>query len=253
MKEIKKDSNQEIILGINPAKEIIRLRPHTVKQLIINIDKSSRRINELNLLAESMSIQISEVEKSFFSQNYPNENHQGVAVLCNKRSHESEDLLDNILNQENIFLLILDHMTDPHNVGACMRSAAAAEVDAIVVPKDRSCHLTPTVRKISSGASELIPFIVVTNLSRSIKKISSAGVKVYGAKSDGAIKHTDADMRGNVAIVIGSEDKGLKELTAKTCNALISIEMPGNIDSLNASVTAGIILFEYLRQNKHAF
>jgi 23S rRNA (guanosine2251-2'-O)-methyltransferase len=143
----------------------------------------------------------------------------------------------------------LDHLTDPHNVGACLRSAAGAGADAIIVPKNRACHLTPTVRKISSGGSELLPFIVVTNLNRTLEKISEAGVKVIGAAADSGVNYTEIDMKGSAALVIGSEDKGLKRLTKEKCNELASIEMPGGIESLNASVTAGILLFDYLRQN----
>jgi 23S rRNA (guanosine2251-2'-O)-methyltransferase len=122
----------------------------------------------------------------------------------------------------------------------------------VIVPKNRSCHLTPTVRKISSGGSELMPFIVVTNLNRTIEKLSDSGVKVIGAAADTGKNHTEIDMKGSTAFIIGSEDKGLKRLTAEKCDSLVAIDMPGGIESLNASVTAGIILFEYVRQNNNS-
>ena len=252
MDEIKKDPDQEIVVGINSVTEIIKQRPHSVKCLIIDSKKSSQRIKDVIAKAVKLKIRVSKLEESYFTNNFSSLNHQGVAILCNKRSQEGENFLDEILKKEKIFLLILDHMTDPHNVGACIRSAAAARVDAVISPKDRSCHLTPTVRKISSGGAELIPFIVVTNLVRTIKKIRSYGVKVLGASQDGETNLTDIDMKGNICIVIGSEDKGLKKMTSKNCDSLLSIHMPGNIESLNASVSTGIILFEYIRQNKHA-
>jgi len=253
MKEIETEPDQEIILGINAANEIIKQRPHTVQKLFIFFDRSNQRVNKLTDLAITSDIEIVKVEKEFFTTHYPVENHQGVAILCNKRSQEGEEFLTNILTKKNKFLLVLDHMTDPHNVGACIRSAAAAGVDAVIVPKDRACHLTPTVRKVSSGASELIPFIIVTNLSRTLIKIRSYGIKVYGADQNTENNYNEINMSGDIAIVIGSENKGLKKLTAKNCDSLISISMPGNIESLNASVSAGILLFECVRQKNQNF
>ena len=252
MQTNKLDPNQETILGINAAYEIIKTRPNSVKLLSVLENKSSKRIIDLIVLANKSNIKILKETKSYFANNYGEQNHQGIAVTCNVRSHEGETYLDQLIEKSRVCLLILDHITDPHNVGACIRSASAAGVDAVIVPKDRACHLTPTVRKISSGATELIPFIVVTNLSRTIKKISSKGIKVMGATIESNTNYLDADMTGSAALVIGSEDKGLKSNIAKNCDILISINMPGKIDSLNASVSSGILLFEYLRQNNHA-
>lgn len=245
------NTDQELVCGINAAREIISIRPKSVVELLIKDEKKNTRIDSLASLAKEHRIEIIIKTDNFFEDNFSDQNHQGVAILCNKRLEENETFLEKLLEKENLLILILDHLTDPHNVGACLRSAAAAGADAVIVPKNRSCHLTPTVRKISSGGSELLPFIVVTNLNRTIERISDSGVKVIGAAADTGQNHTEIDMKGSAAFIIGSEDKGLKRLTAEKCHTLAAIDMPGGIESLNASVTAGIILFEYVRQNNH--
>jgi 23S rRNA (guanosine2251-2'-O)-methyltransferase len=145
---------------------------------------------------------------------------------------------------------LLDGLSDPHNVGACLRSAAAADVDAVIVPKNRSCHLTPTVRKISCGASELIPFVVVTNMVRTINFLKDKGVMIYGSDLQATKTYDEVEYAHKNALIIGSEDKGIRRLTRENCDELVKIGMSKNMDSLNASVSAGILLFEISRQNK---
>ena len=246
---MKLNADQELVCGINTVKEIISVRPKSVVALFLQTKKTGGRLQQLSDLAKINKIDSTDQGDSFFEENFSEQNHQGVAIVCNKRLEENERYLEKLLDKEKILILVLDHLTDPHNVGACLRSAAGAGADAIIVPKNRACHLTPTVRKISSGGSELLPFIVVTNLNRTLEKISEAGVKVIGAAADSGVNYTEIDMTGSAALVIGSEDKGLKRLTKEKCSELASIEMPGGIESLNASVTAGILLFDYLRQN----
>ena len=248
---MKINNDQELVCGINAVKEIISIRPKSVMKLLLHDDKQSKRISLLTSLAKDKRIETTVREGKFFEENFNDENHQGVAILCNKRLEENETFLEKLLEKKDLLILILDHLTDPHNVGACLRSAAAAGADAVIAPKNRSCHLTPTVRKISSGGSELLPFIIVTNLNRTIEKISDSGVKVIGATAATGQNYTEIDMKGSVAFIIGSEDNGLKRLTAEKGDHMASIKMPGRIESLNASVTAGIILFEHVRQNNH--
>jgi 23S rRNA (guanosine2251-2'-O)-methyltransferase len=243
------NQDQDFICGINASIQIINIRPKSVEKLFIDKTKKTNRLKDLEKLAESNRIEVVFEEPKFYENLFEDQNHQGVAIICNKRLEENEDYLDLLLKRENVLILILDHLTDPHNVGACLRSAAAAGADAVIVPKNRSCHLTPTVRKISSGGSELLPFIVVTNIVRAIKKLSESGVKVVGAAAEANLNYSDVNLKGNIALVIGSEDKGIKRLTSENCDELVSINMPGNIESLNASVSSGILLFEYVRQN----
>ncbi len=248
---MKINKNQEIICGINVIETILDLRPASAKTLFVLDSKSNSRINKILSRAKASQIEISLETKDFFSEHFEDQNHQGLALLCNKRIEEQESFLDNLLKKESLLLLILDHITDPQNVGACLRSAAAANVDAVIVPKDRSCHLTPTVRKVSSGGSELVPFVVVTNLVRTIKKMKLSDVNIVGAEKNGEMDYKELIQEKKNALIIGSEDKGLKKLTAENCDTLVRIDLPGGVESLNASVACGILLFEFVSKSEN--
>ena len=239
--------DQELVCGINAVNEIISIRPSSVTTLFIEDDKG-KRIQELDQLAKQNNIEVVLQDSSFFQKNFSEMNHQSVAIICHKRLEENENFLENLFKKKNLLLLILEHITDPHNVGACIRTAAAAGVDAIIVPKNRSCHLTPTVRKISSGGAELIPFVVVTNIVRTINKLQSAGVMIYGTDMKASKLHNEIIYGDKSALIIGSEDKGLKRLTLENCDEIIKVKMPGRIESLNASVSTGIMLFQMINQ-----
>ena len=237
--------DQELVCGINAVNEIISIRPSSVRTLFIEEDKG-KRIQELDQLAKQNNIEVALQDSSFFQKHFSEMNHQSVAIICHKRLEENENYLENLIEKDNLLLLILEHITDPHNVGACIRTAAAAGVDAVIVPKNRSCHLTPTVRKISSGGAELIPFVVVTNIVRTINKLQSAGVMIYGTDMKASKVHNEITYGDKSALIIGSENKGLKRLTLENCDEIIKIQMPGRVESLNASVSAGIMLFQMI-------
>ena len=239
--------DQELVCGINAVNEIISIRPSSVTTLFIEDDKG-KRIQELDQLAKQNNIEVVLQDSSFFQKKFSEMNHQSVAIICHKRLEENENFLENLFQKKNLLLLILEHITDPHNVGACIRTAAAAGVDAIIVPKNRSCHLTPTVRKISSGGAELIPFVVVTNIVRTINKLQSEGVMIYGTDMKASKLHNEITYGDKSALIIGSEDKGLKRLTLENCDEIIKVKMPGRIESLNASVSTGIMLFQMINE-----
>ena len=243
------NKDQELVCGINAVKEIIRIRPDSVSTLLVEADKG-KRIKEIQQVAKKNNIEVVTQNTSFFRKTFSELNHQGVGIICNKRLEENENFLETLIEKDNLLLLILEHITDPQNVGACIRSAAAAGVDAVIVPKNRSCHLTPTVRKISSGGAELIPFVVVTNIVRTINKLKDAGVVIYGTNMEASKSYNDVTYSAKSALIIGSEDKGMKRLTAESCDEIIKINMPGRIESLNASVSTGIMLFEMINQKK---
>ena len=249
---MKLNRDQELVCGINTVNEIIKIRPDSVTNLLTG-SKKGKRIQEIEKLAENNNIEITAQDSSFFSKNFSGMAHQSIAIICNKRLEENESFLDKIIKKDNLLLLILENITDPHNVGACIRSAAAAGVDAVIVPKNRSCHLTPTVRKISSGGAELIPFIVVTNIVRTLNKLQASGVTVYGTDMEASKAHNEITYDNKSALIIGSEDKGLKRLTLENCNEIIKVSMPGKIESLNASVSAGIMLFQIINQKQTRF
>ena len=246
---MKLSKDQELVCGINAINEIISIRSDSVSTLFIEEEKGGR-IEKLRKLAKEKNIEVVFQNASFFQKNFSEMNHQGVAIICNKRLEENENFLENIFKKDKLLLLILEHITDPHNVGACIRSAAAVGVDAVIVPKDRSCHLTPTVRKISSGGAELIPFIVVTNIVRTINKLKSEGVMIYGTDMEASKLHNEISYSHKSALIIGSEEKGLKRLTLENCDEIIKIKMPGRIESLNASASTGILLFQMINQKQ---
>ena len=239
--------DQEMVCGINAVNEIISIRPNSVTTLFIE-DNKGKRIQELDQLAKQNNIEVVLQDSSFFQKNFSEMNHQSVAIICHKRLEENENYLESLFEKDNLLLLILEHITDPHNVGACIRTAAAAGVDAVIVPKNRSCHLTSTVRKISSGGAELIPFVVVTNIVRTINKLKSAGVMIYGTDMKASKLHNEITYGDKSALIVGSEDKGLKRLTLENCDEIIKIKMPGRIESLNASVSTGVMLFQMINQ-----
>ena len=244
---LKKD--EELVCGLNAVSQIIRIRPNSVQYLFVG-QKPSGRIQSVMQEAEKSNITINKENLSFFDDNFKEQNHQNIAITCNKRSEESEHYLEYILDKPKLKLLLLEGLSDPHNVGACIRSAAASDVDAVIVPKNRSCHLTPTVRKISCGASELIPFVIVTNIVRTINLLKEKGVMIYGSDLQATKTYDEVEYAQKNALIIGSEDKGIRRLTRENCDELVKIGMSKNMDSLNASVSAGILLFEISRQNK---
>ena len=184
------NSDQELVCGLNAVNQIISSRPKSVKSLHVG-EVLNTRIESIVDEAEKNKIKISKEDPEFFEKKFKDINHQSIAVICNKRSEESESFIQSIIERPNLTLLILDGLSDPHNVGACLRSAAAADVDAVIVPKNRSCHLTPTVRKISCGASELIPFVIVTNIVRTINNLQKMGVAVYGSDLKASLGHNE--------------------------------------------------------------
>ena len=242
------EEDQEIICGFNIIETVLNSRPKSAKALFVLDSKSNSRIKNMSSKAQSSGVKVSLKDKDFFSIYCQDRNHQGLALLCNKRKAEDESLLEELLKKDSLLFLILDHVTDPQNVGACLRSDAEANVDAVIVPKNRSCHLTPTVRKISSGGSELIPFVIVTNLVRTLKKMKLTGVEIIGTEKSASENYKDISLDKKNALVIGSENRGLRKLTAENCDRLIRIDMPGPMESLNASVACGILLFEFIRK-----
>ena len=242
-------TNEELVSGLNAVLQIIVTRPKSVHSLFLG-NEPNTRVKSVIKEAEKSKITIHKKNSDFFDENFKDVNHQNIAIKCNKRSEESEQFLHTIIDRTELKILILDGISDPHNLGACLRSAAASDVDAVVVPKNKSCHLTPTVRKISCGASELIPFVIVTNIVRTINLLKENGVMVYGSDLQATNAHDEIEFTKKNALIIGSESKGIRRLTRENCDKLIKINMSEKMDSLNASVSAGILLFEISRQNK---
>jgi 23S rRNA (guanosine2251-2'-O)-methyltransferase len=179
------------------------------------------------------------------------EQHQGIIARVKEGKKYNEKDLDQIIaNSDTPFLLVLDGVTDPHNLGACLRNADAAGVDAIIVPKDKSAKLNGTARKVACGAAETVPLVQVTNLARTLRDIKEMGVWVVGTAGETDVEVFDAKLTGPMAIVMGAEGSGMRRLTREHCDELVKIPMVGTVSSLNVSVATGICLFEVLRQRR---
>ena len=178
-------------------------------------------------------------------------NHQGIVAQTLVHSPLGEDALLQILNQlvQPPLLLVLDGVQDPHNLGACLRTADAAGVDAVIAPRDRAVGLTPVVCKVASGAAERVPFIQVTNLARTLRSLcEDHNIWIIGTAGDADTSLYRSDLTGPLAIVMGAEEKGMRRLTREQCDSLVFLPMAGAVESLNVSVATGVVLYEAVRQ-----
>jgi 23S rRNA (guanosine2251-2'-O)-methyltransferase len=241
---------QELIYGIHAVKTILKTRPQDVTQLIVLSNRQDQRLTELTDLAAKYKLPIESYAKGKLQDLLGDVNHQGVAAKCKALTAWSEtDLIEHIENASKpIVLLVLDGVQDPHNLGACLRSANAFGVTAVIAPKDRAASLTDVVKKVACGAAEQTPFVAVSNLNRTLKQLKEANVWLVGFDSEATLELTDIDLKGNIAIVMGGEGQGLRRLTRETCDYLAQIPMMGTVESLNVSVATGVALYETQRQ-----
>lgn len=238
------------IVGINPVDSALRNDPAAVRELLVESGRRNARAQELAERAQQLHIAVRPVERAELERHAGAARHQGVAVRCELSPAAQEADLSALLARDGAqaLVLVLDGVTDPHNLGACLRSAAAAKATAVVVPKDRAVGLTPVVRRAAAGGAELVPLIAVTNLARTLRELKAAGVWITGlAGGTGQSIHA-VDLRGPAALVLGGEGDGLRRLTRELCDFVVEIPMPGAMESLNVSVATGIALFEALRQ-----
>ncbi|PCI79572.1 MAG: 23S rRNA (guanosine(2251)-2'-O)-methyltransferase RlmB [SAR86 cluster bacterium] len=245
-----KQDSQEKIIGIHAVSELLARRPSSVSRLLIQVGRNDKRINEIRELAAGANVAIEELGKEAFEREFEGV-HQSVAAIA--------EFENSILSEKSLFellkgldhpplLLILDGVTDPHNLGACLRSADAAGVDAVIIPKDKSVGLNATVRKVACGAAETVNLASVTNLARCLDKLKEEGVWLVGAADQADSSLYDQDLGGAIALIMGSEGSGLRRLTRESCDFLVSIPMAGALSSLNVSVATGVCLYEARRQ-----
>jgi 23S rRNA (guanosine2251-2'-O)-methyltransferase len=243
-------SNTVLVYGIHAVSSLLEHNADSIQVLFTLAGRRDKRLQSLIDKAKHAGIAIEECSRADLDARCPHV-HQGIVALStatNREFHEQDlnALLDALDHPP--LLLVLDGVTDPHNLGACLRSAEAAGVDAVVIPKDKSVQISPTVRKVACGAAEIVPLVSVTNLARTLENLQQRGVWVFGAAGEAELSVYDADLKGAVAIVMGSEGKGLRRLTREHCDSLVAIPMAGEVSSLNVSVSTGICLFEAVRQ-----
>jgi len=245
-------STEQIIYGFHSITSHIRMDPLSIKEIFIDEFRTDGRVGDLMKLIETNQIKYHLSSKDRLDGFISNQKHQGVVAIIRevKNKHVTiEDIVETDKSKPFLFL-ILDGIEDPHNLGACFRVADAMGVDAIVCPKDNAVGLNSTVRKVASGGADSVPFVVVTNLARTIRYLKEKGVFIYGTDDEASNTIGQISFNGSVALIMGSEGKGMRRLTKELCDDIFSIPMLGQVESLNVSVASGICLYEIIRQKK---
>lgn len=241
--------------GLHSVKAALKSSASEIEYLLVQKGRRDTRLKDMRELARKHAIETREVGRQELNDLVTDLQHQGVvAVLRDSSQGVRQNLADFIAQRKEeqpekvLLVLILDEVQDPHNLGACLRSADAAGVDAVVVPVDNSVGLTPVVRKVASGAAESVALFQVSNLQRAMGELQEAGLWIYGAAGEASDSLYRQDLTGPVAIVMGAEGKGIRRLTRERCDGLFHLPMQGSVSSLNVSVATGISLFEVVRQ-----
>lgn len=245
---------QEIAYGLHAVEELLRRRPSPVSTLLLQKGRADKRLHALLKLADASGIAQRRVDRKVLDE-MAKGRHQGVVAELEESVRQTADLrwslpelVQRIESDSAALVLVLDGVTDPHNLGACLRSADAAGVTAVVTPKDNAADIGPVVRKVACGATETVPLVRVTNLVRALDALKNAGLWIYGAAGEAEHSIYSQRIEGPVALVMGAEGAGLRRLTRERCDFLIKLPMQGTVSSLNVSVATGICLFEICRQ-----
>ncbi len=239
-----------LIAGLHSVRIALRHGTGSVQEVWVETRRQDQRIRELIDLARQQGVNLHQVSREELDRLVPGSKHQGAVARTLVPAARNEAFLKAMLREQNKppFLLILDGVQDPHNLGACLRSADAAGVQAVIAPKDRSTGLTATACKVASGAADTVPFIQVTNLARTLRWLKEQGVWLAGTDDGAEMSLYAADLKGPLGIVMGGEGKGMRRLTREACDLLVNLPMAGRVESLNVSVAAGVALFEAVRQ-----
>lgn len=240
--------NSEIVYGIHAVESALKNRREDVLQLWVQHGRKDKRINDILDLARQYGVSVESISVDKLNKKCDDATHQGV--LANLRISKAKKFeLEDILNKQGeLLLLILDEVQDPHNIGACLRTADAAGVDAVIVSKNRSPGITAVVRKVACGAADAIPFIQVSNLARAMEQLRDNNVWIIGTAGETDSNIYDINVANRTALVMGSEGKGMRRLTRENCDELVYIPMHGSVESLNVSVATGVALFELRRK-----
>ena len=237
-----------VLIGFHAVVARLRADPGSVVEILVDESRHDARLADVLRLAEAAGVRVLKVPAKRLDGFYGGGRHQGIVARVEARDEQGS--LDEVLDRlaEPALLLVLDGVTDPHNLGACIRVADAAGAHAVIVPKDRSAGLSPTVAKVASGAAESVPFLPVTNLARTLDALKERGIWVIGTSGEAAEDLYAADLPEAIAWVLGSEGEGIRRLTRERCDLLVRIPMHGQVESLNVSVAAGVCLYESRRR-----
>ena len=241
-------STRNTLFGFHAVGVRLKTAPASVSEVQVDPARRDQRMRQLVERAEAAAVRVVEADDARLTQLAGTPRHQGVVARVQPlpQTHSLDDLLDAVEGPP--LVLALDGVTDPHNLGACLRVADGAGVHAVIAPKDHAVGLNATVAKVASGAAETVPYLMVTNLARSLNELKERDIRIVGTSDDAPITLYEADLKGPLALVLGAEGKGMRQLTRKTCDLLVRIPMHGAVESLNVSVAAGVCLYEARRQ-----
>jgi 23S rRNA (guanosine2251-2'-O)-methyltransferase len=241
----------DYVFGLHAVESMLSQRAADVKKVLVQRGRDDQRVQQIADLAKRAGVAVVQTPKNELSD-LVDGNHQGVVAICREQKGRDESELPALIEglNEPALILVLDGVTDPHNLGACLRSADASGVHAVIAPKDKSVGITSTVRKVACGAAENMPFFAVTNLARTLKNLQDLGVWIVGTAGEADSFLWSYDFKTPTAIVMGAEGKGMRRLTREGCDYLVKLPMAGAVSSLNVSVATGISLFEAVRQRQ---
>jgi 23S rRNA (guanosine2251-2'-O)-methyltransferase len=241
-------SSPKVLFGFHAVGVRLKTAPQSVIEVYVDPSRKDARMRQFLERAHEAGARVIEADGMRLAKLAGSHGHQGVAARVQPlpTSNSLDDLLDQL--KEPPLLLVLDGVTDPHNLGACLRVADGAGAQAVIAPKDHAVGVNATVAKVASGAAETVPYFMVTNLARTLGELKERSIWCVGTSDDAPKTLYQADLKGPVALVLGAEGSGLRQLTRKTCDELVSIPMRGAVESLNVSVASGLCLYEALRQ-----
>ncbi|MDC8832396.1 23S rRNA (guanosine(2251)-2'-O)-methyltransferase RlmB [Alteromonas gilva] len=242
-------AQQEWLYGLHAMQAVVENEPERLIEVWVLKGRNDERLVNIVNQARRFGVSVQFCHRKALDEKVNGEQHQGIVARAKAaRTLDEKDLDKLISNTASPLLLVLDGVTDPHNIGACLRTADAAGAHALIVPKDKSGGLTATARKVACGAAEIVPFIQVTNLARTLKELQQQGVWVIGTAGEAEQLIYQTKITGPTALVMGAEGKGMRRLTRETCDELVKLPMAGSVSSLNVSVATGICLYEIVRQ-----
>jgi 23S rRNA (guanosine2251-2'-O)-methyltransferase len=241
-------SSPKVLFGFHAVGVRLKTAPQSIIEIYVDPTRRDARMRQFLDRVNEAGARVIEADGIRLAKLAGSHGHQGVAARVQSlpAAHSLDDLLDQV--QGPPLLLVLDGVTDPHNLGACLRVADGAGVHAVIAPKDHAAGINATVAKVASGAAETVPYFMVTNLARTMGELKERSIWCIGAADDAPKTLYQADFKGPVALVLGAEGAGMRQLTRKTCDELVAIPMRGAIESLNVSVASGVCLYEALRQ-----
>ena len=240
-----------VLYGFHAATVRLKTAPQSVIELHVDARRRDQRMRQLLDRAQQAGVRVVASDDRRLRELCGNDRHQGVVARVDPlpRGRSLDEVLEGVEAAGGVpLLLALDGVTDPHNLGACLRVADAVGVHAVIAPKDHAAGINATVAKVASGAADTVPYFIVTNLARSLGELKERQIRVVGTAGDAPVSIHGADLSGPLAWVLGAEGRGMRELTARTCDALLRLPMKGAVESLNVSVAAGVCLYETLRQ-----